>query len=354
MEIKKILSTLLSILFCAVSFAQNVPQGINYQALARDANGDILMNQTLTIQFSVISDISDTTNTGISWQETHTVSTNDYGLYTAIIGQGTATSVGSSVAFDSINWGASNHLLKVEVDYGGGLLDMGTTAFMSVPYALYSGGGVSKIVAGVGVFISPSVGTGEVTINAYGGGVFGGAATSKTFYVTFQIGQDKKVDSDPLYDDGIVRFGWDAPGNDIEFYLIPGSEPTGINPATGAPWGNIPAPGSGLPISTLSTSQLQANVWNNDSFLPSTSTFISPGVLYDLMPAGVFSLERVSGTISPYYDGASPHMAPNFLGYNPTNSYIGEGPPFPIYNFIYHNLGGSGNVTLQITRISNE
>ncbi|MDB9809362.1 DUF1566 domain-containing protein, partial [Flavobacteriales bacterium] len=77
------------------------------------------------------------TTSAVSWQETHTVSTNDYGLYTAIIGQGTATSVGSSVTFDVIDWGASNHLLKVEVDYGGGLVDMGTTAFMSVPYALY-------------------------------------------------------------------------------------------------------------------------------------------------------------------------------------------------------------------------
>jgi hypothetical protein len=94
------------------------------------------MNQTLTIQFSVISDI---TTSAVSWQETHTVNTNDYGLYTAIIGQGTATSVGSSATFDVIDWGASNHLLKVEVDYGGGIfVDMGTTAFMSVPYALYS------------------------------------------------------------------------------------------------------------------------------------------------------------------------------------------------------------------------
>jgi len=355
MEIKKILSTLLSILFCAVSFAQNVPQGINYQALARDANGDILMNQTLTIQFSVISDIADTTNTGISWQETHTVSTNDYGLYTAIIGQGTATSVGSSVAFDSINWGASNHLLKVEVNYGGGLVDMGTTAFMSVPYALYSGGGVSRIVAGVGVFISPDVGTGEVTINTYGGGGGGlanGAATSETFYITFATSQDFKVNQQPLYDDGIVRFGWDAPGNDIEFYLIPGSEPSGINPATGQPWGNNSTPtqgGMGFPAS-----QLVANVWNNDSFSPSVSTFISPGVIYDLMPAGVFALERGSGTISPYYDQANPYNAPNFSGFNPTNSYIGNPPLFPTYNFIYHNLGSSSNTTLQITRISNE
>ena len=131
---KRTLLTLLSVLFCAITFAQSVPQGINYQAVARDANGAVLMNQALTIQFSVISDI---TTSAVSWQETHTVSTNDYGLYTAIIGQGTATSVGSSATFDVIDWGASNHLLKVEVDFGSGYLDMGTTAFMSVPYALY-------------------------------------------------------------------------------------------------------------------------------------------------------------------------------------------------------------------------
>ena len=60
---KKTLSTLLSVLFCAITFAQSVPQGINYQAVARDANGDVLMNQTLTIQFSVISDIATSSST---------------------------------------------------------------------------------------------------------------------------------------------------------------------------------------------------------------------------------------------------------------------------------------------------
>ena len=128
---------LLLILLCVplIGFAQSVPQGINYQAVARDANGDVLMNQALTIQFSVISDLA---TSAVSWQETHTVTTNDYGLYTAIIGGGTTTNVGSSATFDVIDWGASNHLLKVEVDYGSGLVDMGTTAFMSVPYAINS------------------------------------------------------------------------------------------------------------------------------------------------------------------------------------------------------------------------
>ena len=132
---KRTLLTILSVLFCAITFAQSVPQGINYQAVARDANGDVLMNQALTIQFSVISDI---TTSAVSWQETHTATTNDYGLFTAIIGQGIATSFGSSASFDVIDWGASNHLLKVEVDFGSGYLDMGTTAFMSVPYSFYS------------------------------------------------------------------------------------------------------------------------------------------------------------------------------------------------------------------------
>jgi len=132
---KKTLLALTSVLFCAITFAQSVPQGINYQAVARDANGDVLMNQALTIRFSIISDIN---TSAISWQEKHVTPTNEYGLYTTIIGQGSATSAGSSSSFDVIDWGASNHLLKVEVDYGSGYIDMGTTAFMSVPYAFQS------------------------------------------------------------------------------------------------------------------------------------------------------------------------------------------------------------------------
>ena len=121
---KKLLIILISLPM--IGFGQSVPQGINYQAVARDSIGAVLVNQGLTIQFSIISDI---TTGNITWQETHQDSTNSYGLFTAIIGQGTSTSVGSSLSFDVIDWGTSNHFLKVEVDYGGGLIDMGTTAF---------------------------------------------------------------------------------------------------------------------------------------------------------------------------------------------------------------------------------
>jgi len=129
---KKTILTLLSVLFCAITFAQNVPQGINYQALARDAAGADLANDTLAVQFSII------TSGSVSWQENHTVTTNEFGLFTAIIGNGTTTNVGSSSTFDVVDWGAAAHSLKVEIDYGNGYLDMGTTDFMSVPYSLHA------------------------------------------------------------------------------------------------------------------------------------------------------------------------------------------------------------------------
>jgi len=126
---KKILLILLCLPF--IGFAQSVPQGINYQAVARDANGDVMMNQVLTIQFSIISDIINST---ISWQETHQDTTNDYGLFTAIIGQGATTNGGSSATFDVIDWASSTHFLKVEMNG----VDMGTTQLMSVPYSIYT------------------------------------------------------------------------------------------------------------------------------------------------------------------------------------------------------------------------
>ena len=94
---KKTLLTLLSVLFCAITFAQNVPQGINYQAIARDAAGAELANDTLAVQFSII------TSGSVSWQENHTVTTNEFGLFTAIIGNGTTTNGGSSITFDLID-----------------------------------------------------------------------------------------------------------------------------------------------------------------------------------------------------------------------------------------------------------
>jgi len=129
---RKTLLIFASLLFYTIILAQSVPQGINYQAVARDINGVELSNQALTIQLSIIEGMLP----GIlSWQESHPVTTNDFGLFTAIIGQGTSTGLGSSVTFDAVDWGSENHYVKVEING----IDMGTTQLMSVPYALQAG-----------------------------------------------------------------------------------------------------------------------------------------------------------------------------------------------------------------------
>jgi hypothetical protein len=117
----------------AFAIAQAPPQGINYQAVARTSSGTEMPNAALTVRIGIYSDAAATV---LAYEETHAVTTNAFGLFNLVIGQGTQTSVG---AFNSILWANSAYYLKVEVDAGSGFVNMGTTQLMSVPYALYAG-----------------------------------------------------------------------------------------------------------------------------------------------------------------------------------------------------------------------
>lgn len=115
------------------AFAQT-PQTFPYQAVARDINGNLVSNQTISLRFSVI----DGSMIGpYMLQETHTVTTNNLGLFTVNIGQGTI----NGGTFSSINWASGLKYLKVEMDIAGGtnFIEMGITQLLSVPYALHAG-----------------------------------------------------------------------------------------------------------------------------------------------------------------------------------------------------------------------
>jgi len=122
-------------------FAQT-PQGINYQAVARDLHGKELASQSINVKFTIHRKV---TTDSIEWEETHSASTNQFGLFSLVIGNGTSTTVGSASSFSAINWASGLHFLEVSVDNGNGYQSMGSTQMMSVPYALYaekSGGGI--------------------------------------------------------------------------------------------------------------------------------------------------------------------------------------------------------------------
>ena len=130
---KKLL-TVSAILFLCFFVNAQAPQALNYQAVARTADGVIIPTQNIGVRFSIL-DVSITGTT--LYSETHTVITNSYGLFTLAIGKGTPV----TSTFASINWASgTDKFLKVEIAPAGGsnYQLQGTTQLLSVPYALYS------------------------------------------------------------------------------------------------------------------------------------------------------------------------------------------------------------------------
>jgi len=121
----KTLFALITILFTIItSFAQ---QGINYKAVIKDNLGNVVANDLVQVQFSILQGAAQTN----VYTETHTPTTDANGIIMVNIGGGSTSDV-----FTDIDWVSDDHFLKVKIDTGGGLVDMGTTQFMHVPYAI--------------------------------------------------------------------------------------------------------------------------------------------------------------------------------------------------------------------------
>jgi len=127
---KRLYSIFILVLFSATIFAQS-PELINYQAVVRDNNGIPVENTEVKIQFTVLQSATDGT---LVYSEEQTTTTNEFGLVSLKIGEGTA----SEEAFENIDWGEGSYFLNVKVDLGNGYTDMGTQQLLSVPYALYA------------------------------------------------------------------------------------------------------------------------------------------------------------------------------------------------------------------------
>ncbi len=137
MKVKYIFFSVLMICLLAVTNtnAQVPPQGINYQAVARNSSGNILVSQSVTLRATVLSGSASGT---AQWIETHAVTTNQFGLINVTIGQGTRTG-GAQTVFANIDWASGKYFLKIEMDAGSGYSDMGTTQLQAVPYSFVAG-----------------------------------------------------------------------------------------------------------------------------------------------------------------------------------------------------------------------
>ena len=126
----KAIKILISIVILLSTISVTAQQGINYKALIKDGGGNVVASQTIDVRFTIIADTGPTN----VYLETHTGATTDAnGIIILNIGNGTTNDV-----FTDIAWGSDVHSLKVEIDIeqDASFVDMGTTQFMAVPYAL--------------------------------------------------------------------------------------------------------------------------------------------------------------------------------------------------------------------------
>ena len=128
-------------LFCGLIVnGQVVPQGINYQAVALDQQGqpipgvDIVGRPIDDAEIGVRISILEASPTGnVLYQEEHEVLTDQYGMFNLTIGQGLQV---SADAFNTINWQGDKFLqVELSIENDGAFTLSAVQQLMSVPYA---------------------------------------------------------------------------------------------------------------------------------------------------------------------------------------------------------------------------
>lgn len=145
---KKLITLIVVLLINTITFGQ-VPQKMSYQAVIRDASGNLVVSTSIGMQIIIINeDVPSPV-----YAETHTATTNANGLVTVPLGSGTAT----FGTFSSIDWSSGNYSVQVGTDITGGTsYDItGTSQFLSVPYAMYAGSAAGGLNDGSAAGVAP-------------------------------------------------------------------------------------------------------------------------------------------------------------------------------------------------------
>jgi len=137
MKTKLLLSVILTFSFYLIS--SQVPQGFNYQAVARDGTGNPITNKDIQVKVSILSDTSGFFASGSGtyvWEEEHSVRTNNLGLFSLIMGT-KSKDQGSAESFDVIDWNQGPLFIGIKIEYpSSNWRNMGTSKLNSVPYAM--------------------------------------------------------------------------------------------------------------------------------------------------------------------------------------------------------------------------
>lgn len=121
--------TLIVIVFLSTFAWSQTPQKMSYQAIVRNNNSQLVINQTVGMRISILKGSS----AGPSvYSETQTPTTNTNGLI--------SIEIGAIAGFDTIHWADGPYFIKTETDPTGGTdySIVGINQLLSVPYALFA------------------------------------------------------------------------------------------------------------------------------------------------------------------------------------------------------------------------
>ncbi len=118
-------------LFSSISLFAQAPGAMTYQAEVRDSKGEIIKNTDFDVTIGILEG---SIGTAIETYY-YSVTTDKYGLFTVIIGDPEDL----NDPLYGLAWGLYPHFLEVHVtDDKNNTYDLGTTQFLSVPYALHA------------------------------------------------------------------------------------------------------------------------------------------------------------------------------------------------------------------------
>ncbi len=151
-------SVIVTLLFSLSAFAQN--EGISFQGLARNAAGEVLVSQKISLRLSILLD---TESGAVAYSETRQVTTNPQGIFSLVIGDDKALT--KSTNFSSINWTPAPKFIKVEMDPNAGTsyVAMGTSRLQAVPFAFHAYGVDASNVKGLLPVASGGTGVASVS-----------------------------------------------------------------------------------------------------------------------------------------------------------------------------------------------
>jgi hypothetical protein len=141
------------LLFSESAFCQ-VPPGLYYQAIVRGSDGKEIVNTTIKIRLSILSDTNGFYASGTGtyiWEEEQSTKTNGFGLINVVFGDLVkAVKVqGSATSFASIPWNTTVPLfMGIKIANPTTFKNMGTSRIWTVPFAMASGnvnGSVPKL-----------------------------------------------------------------------------------------------------------------------------------------------------------------------------------------------------------------